>query len=502
MRKSFKRLQNNLEETMNSLLASRGIISDSLTTTTPPGAVQLDDERRSFFVRGAHQRAAETGGIPFYNILARWITVAENEDEESHREILSKVPLLERQLLNLKVNDPCFIPGSIKPTVYKEVKAGLEDEEVPNTESASPDWGNEFFLSSAPTAVNSQNWHTYDPKISQQFPGQFFNCFSIAHFAAELGDIDWMKEIASTYSYTSTGIPYFSAHHIKYNSVPEKYPTFNLLATSGFDFNGCLPCHLAAGSGNVPILSFLMEQFTAETVLNAQKGRSVRSSLWGSEVHRHDLNTIGCAICESQINVLEFLYSNHRNFIRSLKGEQIDCALTSCTLNDDNTDCFDFLLRKNIITPPLDDESPVSALLRNNCGGSFGAASEAGHINILLWMAEVFGDEILISPGKEGATALHHCARGCNAPVLRKLLERESVRQYVDAPDDRGRTPALWCIMSRHRSGKVVDTLKVLREAGSEWRSTQDRNGNSIIEVASRYVSPFSKVMRYLKKNI
>lgn len=154
------------------------------------------------------------------------------------------------------------------------------------------------------------------------------------------------------------------------------------------------------------------------------------------------------------------------------------------------------------------------------------AAAEAGNVGVLRWFDDALGDtDVRRLCDRHGTTVLHHCARGLHAAAMAALLSitvatscTDSLQTqgsaprssplwtpldptWIDVEDSDGRTPAVWCVLSRSKKGRGVEMLEVLRNAGSDWPRRR-HNGLSLFEMAAQEHSHHTKLMHYLKLHI
>ncbi|KPI88626.1 hypothetical protein ABL78_2294 [Leptomonas seymouri] len=321
---------------------------------------------------------------------------------------------------------------------------------------------------------------------------------------------------------------------------PAELHSFAQIAAQCPDHFGLYLSHLAGLRGHIAYIVFLIETLGAEFVL--QKQRCVppisTSYAWGAQRYLNGLNATQCAIAGQQIALLEWMEKEHSFALQELRTKAImDALMVAVMSKDGGTDVFDFFLARNmpfntLFTADLESVSDKHVGAHRSVVGVWNqdlqdsgilrllfAAAEVGNDGVLRWFDAALGrTDIRQLCDSHGATILHHCARGHNAPLLETLLpasakdcgttlEAGGIRWgplnpvWVDVEDDQGRTPAMWCVMSAKHSKAAIETLEVLRKAGSNWPRRQ-QNGVSLLDVATRFVSRHSKLVRYLKAHI
>ncbi|EPY29298.1 hypothetical protein STCU_04626 [Strigomonas culicis] len=464
----------------------------------------------------------------FLDIINEWEAASTGENRDA---LLRKMLLREVQLLNLKANDQSevFEGARIKPTHLPNATPPLFLEALPyagGTAEGSrkpaemdaplrPTFGAAEVTvepvpsdSSRPPADDAALYSTSG--WLRKRPDPSFCQYSVAHFAAELGDLALLQFVAEQ---LADSVPFSPPDQEEPpgQTRQEQQVAFAWLVRHGYDFNGCALSHLAAAQGNVAVLQYLVEHFGAEIILNRQQRKRPntppKSVLWGADAHMEGLNAVGTAMLHGQTEVLRWLHAHYPSVIALMPPAELQHVLTAAALREDSANTFAFLAERGIIRAK-DGVSASEAVSQNGLGPALVAASEAGHLHLLQWFMRTFGADVLMVAGNQGATPLHHCARGSRASVLRALLLGDSSLMLtstvdVDVPDRRGRTPAMWCVLSNACKKKhMIDTLEVLRQAGSSWPSYRDFSGNTLLDVAQTNSSPFSMICQYLKRNV
>lgn len=317
-----------------------------------------------------------------------------------------------------------------------------------------------------------------------------------------------------------------------FEDIAAKYP----------DHLGQYLSHLASFRGHTAFMDFLVRAFGASFVLKEQRCAAPLSTnyTWGVQRYIRGLNATQFAVAGQQIALLEWIEAEHPSALHSLSANTtVSALIIAAMLTDHRADVFNFFRTRNLfpmsdlLTLTIDSGASGQACGRGRGIGSrtsslgstalvriLFAAAEVGNGVVLKWFDEALGRaDVRLLCDQHGTTILHHCARGCSVAMLAALLSVPAQGNalsdegggelrwpaldpfWVDVEDDRGRTPAMWCVMGAHRSSHVVETLEVLRRAGSDWPRAR-RGGVSLLDVATRFVSRHSKIARYLRQHM
>ncbi|KPA81956.1 hypothetical protein ABB37_03144 [Leptomonas pyrrhocoris] len=404
-----------------------------------------------------------------------------------------------------------------------------------------------------------------------------FACYGLLHFSAELGDVDYLHslfhrfphgfplrwlstpsgfdrddrfgdgglfgEARTSSNFGVTGCTTSDSAHQTHQTQGRRTElrSFAQIAAYCPDHLGLYLSHLAGMSGHIAYIAFLISVLGADFVLREQRCVPPISTAytWGIQRYMSDLNATQCAVAGQQVALLEWIEKEHPHALQKLHARKtLDALMIAAMSKDDSTDILDFFLSRDM--PPIRslltvETTSASAERVGMHRGVAGvgnqdlqnsgilrllfAAAEVGNAGVLRWFNGVLGKtDVRQLCDSHGATILHHCARGRNAPLLETLLPasvedggaasktgelfwRPLDPLWVDVEDDQGLTPATWCVMSARRSKDAVDTLEVLRKAGSNW-PRQRQNGVSLLDVATRFVSRHSKLARYITMHI
>lgn len=317
--------------------------------------------------------------------------------------------------------------------------------------------------------------------------------------------------------------------------------SFEWVAVHCPDHFGLYLSHLAAQQGHIAYMKHLIDALGAAFVLQEQRcvPPISPSFVWGPQRYMSGLNATESAVAGQQVTLLEWIEGEYPSVLQSMHTKTTMRALLAAAMSpDDQTRVFDFFLTRNM--------SPISALCETRLEGLWAermgvrgvvggvsvsklqesgilqllfAAAEVGNAEVLQWFDEALGEiDVRRLCDSHGVTILHHCARGHNAQLLEMLLpscargcdaaldvngSRWSPLNplWVDMEDDQGRTPAMWCVMSAGRTKGVIETLEVLRRAGSKWPQ-QRQDSVSLLNIAARLVSRHSRLVRYLRVHI
>lgn len=334
--------------------------------------------------------------------------------------------------------------------------------------------------------------------------------------------------------------------------------SFNWIARCCADYAGFFPFHRAATGNATAALAFLVDRFGEQAMLDQRRLPSFLSGAgpaWGADKYTTGRTAVGCAVAVGATETLAWVLERFPHRL-ALGREELSDALISAAL-EDTVASFDFFSAKGLFPRPLssgsgggapttgrddDDNSHDTAtaaaaaiadavlleglpavLAECGCHSALYAAAESGSGDVIDWYVRTFGEECLWAPDQCGATALHHCARGGNAALLRRLLllppvvEGDQQQQrsattttddddghyrphpHVDDCDERGRTAAMWCVQGGKKGRHVTETLQVLEEAGSQWRTARTEDGYTLADIATRYHRPFTKVGRFIR---
>lgn len=328
-----------------------------------------------------------------------------------------------------------------------------------------------------------------------------------------------------------------------FDSTPQR-PTrcsFEQVAIEYPDHFGLYLSHLAALNGHIEYLQFLASILGEKFVLQEQCCAAPISSSfsWGVQRYTTGLTAVQCAVAAQQVTLLEWIATTYPEALRKMRPRQTLDALTMAAMApDDKTDVFDFFVSHSM--PPLnqleagnkDRDCGPRSRPRDGAVGVYDevlqeagvlrllfAAAEVGNVNVLRWFDMALGScGVRELCDVHGVTILHHCARGRNAKLLEVLLPPAATLnktvssngespwssldpRWVDVEDDQGRTPAVWCVMGSKKNKGCVETLEVLRRAGSQW-PRQRHDGVSLFDVAIQNVSRHSKLARYIKAHM
>ncbi|CAG9576497.1 conserved hypothetical protein [Leishmania major strain Friedlin] len=315
------------------------------------------------------------------------------------------------------------------------------------------------------------------------------------------------------------------------------------------DHTGMYLCHLAAARGNVQYLNYLVGLLGAATVLKKQRCAPPVSPLntWASLRYLPRLTAAQCALAFHQTAALEWIEAAHPFALEEMDRRTLVHALMAAAIHkDDLTGAFSFLRTRSMEPLGILDFVPASVgASRAEMGASkpsqsvwsceldeagilrmVFAAAEAGNVGVLRWFDDALGDtDVRWLCDRHGTTVLHHCARGLHAAAMAALLSitvatscTDSLQKqgsaprspplwtpldptWIDVEDSDGRTPAVWCVLSRSKKGRGVEMLEVLRNAGSDWPRRR-HNGLSLFEMAAQEHSRHTKLMQYLKLHI
>lgn len=465
----------------------------------------------------------------FNEVLLLWKAIVDTAARPGSAHVASAffdlMSLREIQLLNSKLNDEDFTCPKMSLPCCPSDFTQQRRQTTSATHGIAERWGlDEDQAAWDDTALYGTGSHPAVHPTEKTVtvtvpPGELFRFYSAAHFAAELGSVQLLRFLAEQLrpGLTMASHPYTNCTHVPpyvapvLESSPPATPacvSFDWVGCRGMDYTGSYMSHCAARAGSVDVLAFLVARFGADLVLLQQRqGPSLRPNQWGPSLYMKGLTPGGAALAVGQTVTLEWLNRHHPQSL-TLPHADLRNALVSAALQDCSA-AFAFAWHHDLL--PLHEVSVVedAAEVLRSCvlDTAYFAAAEAGSATVLDWFVDTFGEGIVeCVRDSHGATVLHHCARGGQAAVLRALLQRAAKSAYggarlVDTPDNRGRTPAMWCVMGSGRKGKrVVDTLEALREAGSSWAAGTAENQRTLLGLARRHHAPHSKVWRYLQR--
>ncbi|KAK7194372.1 hypothetical protein NESM_000353200 [Novymonas esmeraldas] len=409
-------------------------------------------------------------------------------------------------------------------------------------------------------ALRSDLWVEGSPAVpvdlSAALVPQLPMCYTLLHFSAELGNLAYVRALRES-SPSGFSLKWFStpvegnarcpddldgaadalvsaAHAPWQPALRVPRYLFEWVAEHCPDHRGMFLAHLAAAHGHAPYLGFLVGLLGARTVLEEQRCASPASPLntWGLQRYLPRLSAVECAVAFHQTAVLEWVEVEHPHALEEMSSHTLMNAMVAAAMHgDDLTDTFSFFRTRSMDPLSLLDGSSVRGV-----GGAeleaaglvrvVFAAAEAGNVGVLRWFDECLGrTDVRLLRNRQGATVLHHCARGGKFAAMGTLLARctavsrgDAAPQHqgdtgspssywapldpahVDVEDREGRTPAMWCVMGGGNRAREVEVLEELRNAGSDW-PVRLHNGLSLFTIASRYHSRHTRLMRYLQRH-
>lgn len=496
--------------------------------------------------------AAQTNpSVTFPEILMQWERFVEGYGSHYTEQLSPQLRRREAGLLNLKLDDPVL--GQL-----------VAMKGAPYIPGVAPKFMGDVLESDIPRRSGATSTSSSAPLLM---------CYGLPHFAAELGDVGYLRSLLRLFP---RGFPLHwlpsqpnNGHHDTFAKsgpqhmndpieairatewfsldtaqLPSQTPrrstelhSFEWIAAQCPDHYGLYLSHLASFRGHIAFINFLVSTLGASFVLEEQQCTAPISMLytWGAQRYTTGLNATQCAVGGQQVALLEWIEAEHPLTMRAMHAKSTVDALTIAAMFcEDKADVFDFFLSRNMSpisvlhTTNAENLASNHARTQNGVGGVWGqsiecsgvlriifAAAEVGNVAVLRWFDKAVGRaDVRLMCDSHGTTILHHCARGCSTKVLETLLPASQLDDtaameatesrwtpldplWVDMEDNKGRTPAMWCVMSARKSKSVIETLEVLRRAGSDWPRSR-RNGASLLDVATQFVSRHSKIVRYI----
>ncbi|GET89536.1 hypothetical protein, conserved [Leishmania tarentolae] len=413
--------------------------------------------------------------ISFPEILTQWEHFLELDGDRDDDYVSSHLSCSEMALLNIKLEDGLLaslaaMRGTPPPIdkVPKHVVDVLRSD---------------FLVGDCQQAPNTL--HAFRAPLSHR-ASKFPACYTLLHFSAELGDMEYVQALLSRYpsgfplrwlsSPMRTGEVYptpllavdkpasgvgfwpFSALSPRPLAMPlesgaevcartntELYPS-EWVSEHCPDHTGMYLCHLAAARGNVQYLDYLVGLLGAVTVLKEQRCARPASPLstWGPLRYLPDLTAAQCALAFHQTAALEWIEMAHPFALEQMERRTLANALVAAAMHrDDLTGSFSFLRARSM--EPLHVLDLVSTSVSASCakvGASrpsqrvwsseleeagilhiVFAAAEAGNVGVLRWFDDALGaTDIRWLCDRRGTTVLHHCARGLHTAAMEALL--------------------------------------------------------------------------------
>ena len=124
----------------------------------------------------------------------------------------------------------------------------------------------------------------------------------------------------------------------------------------------------------------------------------------------------------------------------------------------------------------------VRQFLSENPSQAFYVAAGGGFLNVIKFLYEVVGSQLLSRKCKENRTALVRASIGGHVSIVKFLLEKSSnERESSNVVDKSGMTPLLYASANGH-----VDVMGILIDAGADMRYSDRINGTTALIEASR----------------
>lgn len=426
--------------------------------------------------------------MPFSDLAAMWKVVMENPQLlDRFCKIMS---VREVQLLNAKISwdaDRLYAAAS----------------------------GDELALERFPKTPDPNSPHTKERK--KKVPFDYLKHYSFAHYAAELGDVDFFRFLEK-YPDDLVFVPLHKRYSGTENcTLASPSSSSMMMMNTGcvvreeHDYTGRFVSHHAAMCGNVDLLSYVSKTYGEDLILSEQRAQKpfFKDMEWGTARHLIGLNAVESCVGVGQMETLAWLLKQHRGRLRDAFPEgtargKIRSALASAAMMN-SSEVFEFLVANGMLSTGASGAVGGAWLDESHLYYPLLAAAEEGSEDVVNWFLDTFGADVVFRyrNGKGGAGVLHHCARGAHSAMLRNLVTRNDFPlETIDELDDNGRSPAMWCVMAaKGLSAKnVIETLDTLRSLGSKWPMARDFNQESTLQVALRSLSPHSNVCRFLRK--
>lgn len=482
------------------------------------GSVTATAEASSFV-----QRLLQSDpSLHFDEIVAAW----DDATSEAGPKSLSGVSLPEIQLLNGKLLD-CFDRPRLKPALR-------------NALAVNPPAQDGFLGDGLFTMRNSPSMGMILADAGGHPPGGDIRFYSPLHYAAELGSTDLLDFLRGLEGGIPVEVRLDQCCSVPDRHGPQRLPAFDWVACCAADAGGYTVAHRAAASGHVNVLTYLVEAYGADNILNASRLRPIPGAAGsggfrGGEKHTVGRNVAFVALWAGQLSVVDWLRAHHPEYVQ-FTPHFVCCVLIAAALAN-CVGTFEYFMRHRLFpisfavcptvghgscrssgahaselvsdasapdnTLTLFDclllEGTKSVLTACACFAAVHAAAEAGSDRVIFWFIAHFGEEVLWVGDTHGATCLHHCARGGHTQLLATLLAQfPAAAERVDVVDNRGRPPAVWCVLGGGRGKHVVATLQLLQQHGSQWTLHRDAGHQSLLDVARQRYSKFSRVVKYI----
>ncbi|KEG11035.1 hypothetical protein DQ04_03041060 [Trypanosoma grayi] len=302
--------------------------------------------------------------------------------------------------------------------------------------------------------------------------------YTTAHFAAEVGSTTLLEMLSSQ------GVMLHADACMNVRGSECMYQRrrvpLDTVALSIHDGEGRFLSHLAAQYGHLSFLMCLVERLGATVVL----GQCI--SLSDVTAGVPSLDVYETAFVYGQVPLLEWIDKFHPRHAfgvsdsNALRCVQRASAYGQVRSLEHFTRCHGTASRTTL------------------CEALYPAA-EAGADVVLNFLLETLGEGIVWRSSKTGATILHHAARFGRTSLLDVFFQRYNVRQHVDDRDDRGRTPAMWCVLGGKKPRNIA-FLERLLELGSRWPVDTDDDGRDVGALARMCYMPTAKMCKFIEK--